>query len=152
MCSFEIPADIFTRLSVFDSPKGSSNTFKTRKIISLYFKRRHLIIYKSFSVGNIEKSILFPALPSFFLPFLFQCDQPKEGMVNDSSKMDDYCEEKGFIGWFETSAKENINIDDAAKYLVQKVGLVTTTMNNITIHAMIAYILRTVVVVLRRYN
>ena len=61
-------------------------------------------------------------------------------MVNDSSKMDDYCEEKGFIGWFETSAKENINIDDAAKYLVQKVGLVTTTMNNITIHAMIALI------------
>ena len=45
MPSFEIPADIFTRLSVFDSPKGSSNTFKTRKNISLYFKRRHLIIY-----------------------------------------------------------------------------------------------------------
>ena len=47
MPSFEILADIFTRLSVFDSPKGSSNTFKTRKNISLYFKRRHLIIYNS---------------------------------------------------------------------------------------------------------
>ena len=46
MPSFEIPADIFTHLSVFDSPKGSSNTFKTHKNISLYFKRRHLIIYK----------------------------------------------------------------------------------------------------------
>ena len=46
MPSFEILTDIFTRLSVFDSPKGSSNTFKTRKNISLYFKRRHLIIYK----------------------------------------------------------------------------------------------------------
>ena len=45
MPSFEIQADIFTRLSVFDSPKGSSNTFKTHKNISLYFKRRHLIIY-----------------------------------------------------------------------------------------------------------
>ena len=31
MPSFETPADIFTRLSVFDSPKGSSNTFKTHK-------------------------------------------------------------------------------------------------------------------------
>ena len=47
MPSFEIQADIFTRLSVFDSPKGSSNTFKTHKNISLYFKRRYLIIYKS---------------------------------------------------------------------------------------------------------
>ena len=47
MPSFEIPAIFFTCLSVFDSPKGSSNTFKTRKNISLYFKRRHLIIYKT---------------------------------------------------------------------------------------------------------
>ena len=31
MPSFEILADIFTCLSVFDSPKGSSNTVKTRK-------------------------------------------------------------------------------------------------------------------------
>ena len=45
MPSFEILANIFTCLSVFDSPKGSSNTVKTRKNISLYFKRRHLIIY-----------------------------------------------------------------------------------------------------------
>ncbi len=32
--------------------------------------------------------------------------------------MDEYCREKGFAGWFETSAKDNINIDDAAKFLV----------------------------------
>ena len=48
MPSFKIQADIFTHLSVFDSPKGSSNTFKTHKNISLYFSRRYLIIYKSF--------------------------------------------------------------------------------------------------------
>ena len=46
MHSFETPADVFTRLYVFDSPKGSSNTLKTQKNISLYFKRRYLIIYK----------------------------------------------------------------------------------------------------------
>ena len=45
MPSFEIQAHIFTRLSAFDSPEGSSNTFKTHKNISLYFKRRYLIIY-----------------------------------------------------------------------------------------------------------
>ena len=42
MPSVETPADIFTRLY---SLEGSSNTFKTHKNISLYFKRRYLIIY-----------------------------------------------------------------------------------------------------------
>ena len=44
--SFEIMADNFTRLSVFDSTEGSSNTFKTRKNISWHFKKRHLVTYK----------------------------------------------------------------------------------------------------------
>ena len=35
MPSFETPADIFTCLSVFDSPKGSSDTFKTYENIML---------------------------------------------------------------------------------------------------------------------
>ena len=50
-----------------------------------------------------------------------KCDQQKEGLVNSESKMDDYCKEKNFVGWFETSAKENINIEEAAKFLVTKV-------------------------------
>jgi hypothetical protein len=52
----------------------------------------------------------------------FQCDQQKEGLVNNPSKMDEYCKERGFTAWFETSAKENINIEDAAKCLVSKVS------------------------------
>ena len=47
MLSFETLAD--TRLSVFDSPEGPLNTFKSHKNISLYFKRRYLIIYKYLS-------------------------------------------------------------------------------------------------------
>ena len=35
--------------------------------------------------------------------------------------MDEFCEEKGFVGWFETSAKENTNIDDASRLLVSKI-------------------------------
>lgn len=35
--------------------------------------------------------------------------------------MDDYVKEHGFAGWFETSAKENINIEEAARALVNKV-------------------------------
>ena len=55
-------ADIFTCLSAFDSPKGSSNTVKTRKNISLYFKRRHLIIYNYADTQN--KSARFcPNIP-----------------------------------------------------------------------------------------
>ena len=60
MPSFEIPADIFTRLSVFDSPKGSSNTFKARKKYQPVFQKRHLIIYnssgslKSFSYTGVQ--------------------------------------------------------------------------------------------------
>lgn len=50
-----------------------------------------------------------------------KCDQPKEGIVNKASEMDKFCEEKGFLGWYDTSAKENINIDDAAKFLVKKI-------------------------------
>ena len=59
MPSFEIKADIFSRLSVFDSPKGSSNTFKTHKNISLYFKRRYLIIiYYQVPSFEIQADIL----------------------------------------------------------------------------------------------
>jgi len=35
--------------------------------------------------------------------------------------MDEYCQQNGFAGWFETSAKENTNIDESAKALVSKV-------------------------------
>lgn len=36
--------------------------------------------------------------------------------------MDEYVRENGFAGWFETSAKENVNIEDAARALVNKVN------------------------------
>lgn len=52
---------------------------------------------------------------------LFQCDQQKEGIVNNVNKMNEFCAEKGFTAWFETSAKENINIEDAANALISKV-------------------------------
>lgn len=36
--------------------------------------------------------------------------------------MDEYCKENGFTTWLETSAKDNINIDDAARALIEKVS------------------------------
>lgn len=37
------------------------------------------------------------------------------------AKMDEYCAKNGFAGWFETSAKDNVNIEESAKALVSKV-------------------------------
>jgi Ras-related protein Rab-32 len=39
----------------------------------------------------------------------------------DSEQLDRYCEEKGFVKWFDTSAKFNHNIENAARYLVSKI-------------------------------
>jgi hypothetical protein len=35
--------------------------------------------------------------------------------------MDDYCQEKGFDKWFETSAKDNLNIETSIRYLIDEV-------------------------------
>ncbi|XP_055852828.1 mucin-2 isoform X1 [Episyrphus balteatus] len=52
-----------------------------------------------------------------------KCDQDKQGIITTPEKMDEYVRENGFAGWFETSAKENINIDEAARALVNKILL-----------------------------
>jgi len=39
----------------------------------------------------------------------------------DKEMMDRFCKENGFIGWFETSAKENINVEEAGRFLVEHI-------------------------------
>jgi len=39
----------------------------------------------------------------------------------DKEMMNQFCKENNFIGWFETSAKENINIDEAGRFLVEHI-------------------------------
>jgi hypothetical protein len=46
----------------------------------------------------------------------------KEGLVNNAQQMDEFCREKGFAKWFETSAKENINIEEANRFLISEVN------------------------------
>jgi len=48
-------------------------------------------------------------------------DMAKDGFVKSPSQMDQYCKENNFVGWFETSAKENVGIDKAAKFLISKI-------------------------------
>jgi GTPase SAR1 family protein len=39
----------------------------------------------------------------------------------DKHSLDKYVKEKGFIQWFDTSAKMNLNIDKAARCLVEEI-------------------------------
>jgi len=51
-------------------------------------------------------------------------DLEKSGFGNYNQKpedMDEYCQRHGFVGWADTSAKENTGIDEAAGHLVQNV-------------------------------
>jgi hypothetical protein len=33
------------------------------------------------------------------------------------TQLDQYCKDNGFVKWFETSAKESINVEDGINYL-----------------------------------
>ncbi|XP_034744957.1 ras-related protein Rab-38 [Etheostoma cragini] len=49
-----------------------------------------------------------------------KCDQGKE-LINNGIKMNQFCKDHGFLGWFETSAKDNLNIGEAANFLVKHI-------------------------------
>ncbi|KAJ0003969.1 hypothetical protein NQD34_010183 [Periophthalmus magnuspinnatus] len=42
-------------------------------------------------------------------------------LASHSPKLDTFCKENGFVAWFETSAKENTNIEEAANCLVEHI-------------------------------
>ncbi|MBN3283476.1 RAB38 protein, partial [Polyodon spathula] len=50
-----------------------------------------------------------------------KCDQGREMFTNNGIKMEQFCKDNGFVGWFETSAKDNVNIDEAANCLVKHI-------------------------------
>jgi len=48
-----------------------------------------------------------------------KCDMP--GVVIDKELLDNFVKEHGFIGWYATSAQDNVNIDIAMKFLISKI-------------------------------
>ena len=51
-----------------------------------------------------------------------KCDEPaSEAIFSNEEAMEDYCKEKGFAGFFATSAKENTNVEEMAQFLLQKI-------------------------------
>lgn len=69
----------------------------------------------------------------------FQCDQQKDFIVSNPNKMDEYCEMNGFTAWFETSARDNINIDEAANTLVKKVIFILCDLMRFLLNQLIFY-------------
>ena len=51
--------------------------------------------------------------------FLSQSDLVKNAI--NPSQLDQYCRDNGIVKWFETSAKDNINVEDAANFLVKQI-------------------------------
>ncbi|KAK2892075.1 hypothetical protein Q8A73_017740 [Channa argus] len=56
-----------------------------------------------------------------------KCDVTRigEGLA---SSLDSFCNDNSFLGWFETSAKNNINIDEAGAFLVKQMMLCDTDL------------------------
>jgi len=48
-----------------------------------------------------------------------KCDLP--GVQIDKDMLDRFCKENNFIGWYPTSAQNNVNIDEGMKFLIQRI-------------------------------
>lgn len=69
---------------------------------------------------EIDAKVLLPnGMPLPVVLLGNKCDLD-EGAV-DREQLDQYCQDHGFVGWFDTSAKLNVNIDKAARFLVDKI-------------------------------
>ncbi|GLD64666.1 rab32_Rab38 domain-containing protein [Lates japonicus] len=50
-----------------------------------------------------------------------KCDQRRHGLCPKLPKLENFSREYGFVGWYETSAKDNTNIDAAITCLVKSI-------------------------------
>ncbi|XP_062372318.1 ras-related protein Rab-38 [Sardina pilchardus] len=50
-----------------------------------------------------------------------KCDQELYGLCSKLPKLDTFSREQGFVGWYETSARDNTNIDAAMMCLVENI-------------------------------
>lgn len=50
-----------------------------------------------------------------------KADCRKEGPAANTKLLDNFCTELGFCGWYYTSAKENLNVEESARFLIGKI-------------------------------
>jgi len=70
---------------------------------------------------EIDEKVQFPdgsPLPAVLLGN--KCDLDTQAEV-DKDQLDRFCADKGFLKWFDVSAKANVNIDKAARFLVERI-------------------------------
>ena len=48
-------------------------------------------------------------------------DCKKEGPAANPKLLDSFCAEAGFSGWYYTSAKENQNVEESARFLISRI-------------------------------
>ena len=60
-------------------------------------------------------------VPCFLLANKCDTIENREDFEKKRPLFDKFVEEKGFSGWFETSAKDNVNINQAATKLIERV-------------------------------
>mmetsp|Transcript_346 Transcript_346/g.1208 ORF Transcript_346/g.1208 Transcript_346/m.1208 type:complete len:212 (+) Transcript_346:73-708(+) len=69
---------------------------------------------------DIDKKVMHNGKPIPTLLMANKCDMQVGDFMKDRTVLDEYCETHNFIGWYETSAKDNVGIDAAIKNLVSK--------------------------------
>jgi len=72
-----------------------------------------------------SKLVLANSEPIPVLLLANKCDIPE--VVIDKEKLDKFCKDNNFIGWFPTSAQHNLNIDEGMKFLIQRILEVAKT-------------------------
>ncbi|KAH7829720.1 Rab32A5 [Monocercomonoides exilis] len=72
--------------------------------------------------NEIDSEVHFKKSKETPIPFILlanKTDLDKNAI--DPSQLDQYCKDYGFVKWFETSAKDNINVEEAVNYLVKSI-------------------------------
>ncbi|CAM9470716.1 unnamed protein product [Ectocarpus sp. 12 AP-2014] len=69
--------------------------------------------------GEIDEKVRLP--DGGRLPVVLLANKCDLDIPIDREALTWFCDRHGFAGWFETSAKQNINIDEASRFLVEKV-------------------------------
>eukprot|EP00903_Cladosiphon_okamuranus_P020181 g18524.t1 len=69
--------------------------------------------------GEIDEKVRLP--DGARLPVVLLANKCDLDLPIDREALNWFCDRHGFAGWFETSAKQNINIDEASRFLVEKV-------------------------------
>ncbi len=70
-------------------------------------------------VGNKVDIYLIEKKNMIFL--IFQCDLPKDGIVQSDQHMNNFYQAHRFVRWFQTSAKDGTNVTDTFTYLINQV-------------------------------